>query len=58
MEDTTYEELNSFIHGNTDLSILRLEEFLEDLEDRCLLNEKGIKLRNTLWELYIKDTKK
>ena len=49
--------LNIYLSANNDLSILRIEEFLEDLQDRDLLNERGISLRNTIWELYIKDIK-
>ena len=52
------ELINVYLHSNNDLSIVRIEEFLEDLQDRDLLNEKGIELRTALWELYIKDLNK
>lgn len=47
------ETYKSIIIGNTDLSINRIEEFMETLEDLDLLNDKGIKVRNDLWRKYI-----
>ena len=47
------EEINSLLIFNNDLSILRIEEFLEWLEDGDYLNDNGKELKTTLWQKYI-----
>lgn len=48
--------LSHLIACNIDLSVVRISEFMEYLEDNDLLNEEGINLKTKLWETYIKDT--
>ena len=48
-------EVYDLIETNTDLSIDRIEEFLEYLQDEDCLNERGIQLRSELWTLFIKE---
>lgn len=42
-----------FTKEYNDISVLRLEEILETLEDVGYLSDKGIEFRKAFWRLYI-----
>lgn len=50
---TQRQDIINMLRANNDLSILKIEEFLEYLDDCGYLTEEGKKLRNAIWRQYI-----
>jgi len=48
-------DVNELIKFHSDISINKIEEFMETLEDMDLLNNEGKEVRNRLWELFIQE---
>ena len=49
------DEVLEIIRFNNDISIIKISEFLEYLDDNNMLNEKGSILNLELWERFIKE---
>lgn len=52
---TEIKEVLNLIKFNNDISIIKIEEFLEYLDDENCLNDKGKNLRASLWRKFVKD---
>lgn len=56
-ESLTNDDIINFLNQNNTLSAYQIEDFLETLQDKGMLNEKGLVFRNKFWELLIKERK-
>jgi hypothetical protein len=48
------EDIEGILRFNNDISIIKIEEFLEYLEDSEMLNSRGKLMRTCLWKKFIK----
>ncbi len=54
-KNNNLDNVENLIRFNNDIPIIKIEEFMEYLEDDGLLNMKGRELRASLWSRYIKE---
>jgi hypothetical protein len=48
------EDVESILRFNNDISIIKIEKYLEYLEDSEMLNSRGKLMRYCLWKKFIK----